>query len=662
MQLTIYQKLIFSSVVFVLVTVLLSTSIAAYLSYRQTQQQNETRLINASHSMVRQITQLVPPIQRGFHQFQIQAISGKTKITEFLAKELNKGKPDAIVNALRWAGFARDHFADYMARSGLRAVAFYSQLTPEAPAKLELQASTPDHGVIVRGRLFYQDEFGRPQVKPLETHYPLPGNLASNTEPLSLLLWENEVVLRLVIPAMYQGRDLSKIANRSHIGFFVLYHPLNMDLDLLGQDLGVDINLFEGQGSRLLGSNRFADLDLASLPPDDHIVTLVESLSEKATEDLFYDSLIRPINIDNRRLGFISVSIDRQETFRKIFETVGSLTLIGGIILVVMVILQVLFVRGIMHRLNKVSNMLTMIAQGEGDLTQRLSVTSRDELGNLAHSFNSFVDKIHEIMKQVVDEADVLASSSVELSQTATDMDQVAEHIAFSTEKESSTLNESADFIHQLAQANRVVTNEILRIRSMASSAEGYAEEGTKNNISMNEMMANLNESRKRIAGSVDVIIGIAKQTNLLSLNAAIEAAKAGDQGRGFAVVAEEVRNLAERSAAAVVDIRKITETSNANVEEGNRVIRQTGDVLTRIIESVQEISMQIGKVTSSVTDQDQGIQETAKKVQSVSAMSEQNSSAAQEMSASLTEVRHTINGVSDVADKLAHEVGRFKI
>ncbi|MGK0288933.1 MAG: methyl-accepting chemotaxis protein [bacterium] len=190
---------------------------------------------------------------------------------------------------------------------------------------------------------------------------------------------------------------------------------------------------------------------------------------------------------------------------------------------------------------------------------------------------------------------------------------------------------------------------------------ETNASEGESSMKGVNESMERIGGSSQKIGGIVGVITEIANQTNLLSLNAAIEAAKAGDSGKGFAVVAEEVRSLAERSNLSVIEIQKLIEGSSHNIKEGFDVIKQTNQVLTVIIEGIRSISSQLIDVTDDSSEQLDSIQEIVKAIASISESGDSTSATVNELSTSTEQINDAANELSSIADKQEKEISQFK-
>lgn len=322
----------------------------------------------------------------------------------------------------------------------------------------------------------------------------------------------------------------------------------------------------------------------------------------------------------------------------------------------------ILLSQQIVKRIKNVSSVLEDIASGEGDLTRRLEATTKDEVGELALYFNEFIEKIHNIIQDIDKNAEILAVSSEQLSATTTEIQKAADEIAKGTEEESTSLNESADTLQVTVNSNQEITQHIQEIQQMATTAEQDAVEGNETIVLANQSMKKIEDSGQQIQKIINVITEIANQTNLLSLNAAIEAAKAGDLGKGFAVVAEEIRKLAERSNAAAVEIRELIEVSTSNVVDGAKVVSKTGKTFQHIIEQFQEIAGQINNLAHEITEQDQRTQEIGHSIEDINKISENNAVATHEFSETIKQVDQTSDDLSHVADQLQQQVSKFRI
>ena len=202
---------------------------------------------------------------------------------------------------------------------------------------------------------------------------------------------------------------------------------------------------------------------------------------------------------------------------------------------------------------------------------------------------------------------------------------KISNNIADSTKKENDLLDEILVTIKEMVDTIFSTNEKVQEIQALAIAAENSASEGSEAVYKTNSSMNLIGESSKKINGIVDVITDIASQTNLLSLNAAIEAAKAGELGKGFAVVADEVRSLAERSSESVIEIRGLIDVSSTNVSEGNKVILETGKILENIIQQINTITRSVKFVSDEFVEQTKSIQVLSQNVEHVYKVSENN-------------------------------------
>jgi methyl-accepting chemotaxis protein len=305
------------------------------------------------------------------------------------------------------------------------------------------------------------------------------------------------------------------------------------------------------------------------------------------------------------------------------------------IISIVGIVVIVLFlVRGIADPIKKVLGMLKDIAEGEGDLTKRIDYVAGDEIGQLAHWFNIFVEKIETIIRQVKDAALQLTSASEEVSRGSQQISDGAQQQSASFEELSSSVQSNAT---HASEASDVTQN----------TSQEAAVSGDKMDETV-EAIQGIEKSSKAIAEAVAIITDIADQTNLLALNAAIEAARAGEHGKGFAVVADEVRKLAERSATSAKEITDLLRVSIQQVDNGVTLSNDAGLALKKIVTDIQKVSEQLKEISSATQEQAATMEENASIVESNAAASEELAASAEELSSQ--------------AESLSNLVGRFQV
>ncbi|WP_409423723.1 methyl-accepting chemotaxis protein [Pseudoalteromonas sp. RW-H-Ap-1] len=316
------------------------------------------------------------------------------------------------------------------------------------------------------------------------------------------------------------------------------------------------------------------------------------------------------------------------------------------------------------------------IAKGEGDLTRRLEIDTHDEIGQLGESFNVFVSKLHSIIAGVVDvTSDVKTASSDINTQTLLIEDKLLKHnhetdlVATAITEMSATSHEVAQNTTQVAVSTQAATKEVANAQDCVdiSLSEVSNLMGEINQAA--EQVNSLSEQSKKINSVLSVIGGIAEQTNLLALNAAIEAARAGEQGRGFAVVADEVRSLASRTQDSTLEINEMLSELHNLVTAAVDAMHASQQSCNRSVESSRAISESLGAVTTSVTtinDMSTQIATAAMEQSSVTEEINRNVFAIQEIVNELTQSSKTTSSVSQHlagrGENLGDLVGQFKI
>ncbi len=263
----------------------------------------------------------------------------------------------------------------------------------------------------------------------------------------------------------------------------------------------------------------------------------------------------------------------------------------------------------------------------EGDLTKRVESDCDGFLGNLKRSTNQTAVKLIDVVQQIKDVSDSVANGSVEICQGNTNLSQ-------HTEEQASSLEETSSSMEQMTSTVQQNADNAGQADTLAKGAKAKAEHGGEVVGKAIDVMAEINGASKRIADIISVINEIAFQTNLLALNASVEAARAGDQGRGFAVVASEVRNLAGRSTTAAKEIKELIEDSVEKVEQGSRLVDDSGKTLEEINNEVQKVTEIVGEISAASLEQAAGIEQVSKAIGMMDEMTQQNAALVQQAAA----------------------------
>ena len=263
----------------------------------------------------------------------------------------------------------------------------------------------------------------------------------------------------------------------------------------------------------------------------------------------------------------------------------------------------------------------------EGNLNNQMPSEHQGEFGRLAEAVNTSIVNLRNMVDKITKSSARVATASTEIADGNNDLSQRVEAQASNLEQTAASMEQMTATVRQNADNAKdanTVSNDAAKKASQGGQVVGQAINA----------MSEINTASKKIADIIGVIDEIAFQTNLLALNAAVEAARAGEQGRGFAVVAGEVRNLAQRSAAAAKEIKGLIKDSVEKVDEGSRLVNESGATLDELVEAVQKVSVLISQITSSSIEQSTGIDEINRAVTAMDEMTQQNASLVEEISA----------------------------
>ncbi|MDC7827383.1 methyl-accepting chemotaxis protein [Pseudomonas sp. BLCC-B13] len=352
------------------------------------------------------------------------------------------------------------------------------------------------------------------------------------------------------------------------------------------------------------------------------------------------------VNLDGVEAQVAEVEAAIEE---RVSTILTSILVIAVIMLLVFGILGLTLSNAFLRPLQLIKANLDDIAAGEGDLTRRLPVTSQDELGELAGSFNRFVEKIHGLVRQIAEMTTQLTGLVGEVAAQAQRSEQAMERQRHETDQVATAINEMSAAAHEVARsaqgaaeaaqqtdnegqaAKKVVDGSIDRIHALV---EDIRESGVS--------LDNLQQDVQSIVSVLDVIRSIAEQTNLLALNAAIEAARAGEAGRGFAVVADEVRALASRTQQSTQEIQGMIDRLQGGTRDAVTAMRRSSDA---------------GEITSEQANQaGASLDAIAQLIGTINAMNAQIASAAEEQTAVAEEINRSVHQIAVAVESVADE------
>lgn len=302
--------------------------------------------------------------------------------------------------------------------------------------------------------------------------------------------------------------------------------------------------------------------------------------------------------------------------------------------------------RGIQQPLAEAELIAETVAAG--DLSQEFETERSGPFGPLLGGLGRMEDMLTDLITRIKTSTDSITEASHRIAAGNTDLSQ-------RTEQQAATLEETASSMSELTAMVQQNTERAREANRFAQSASGIAERGGEVMTAVVDTMQAIDTSSKKVADIVDVIQGIAFQTNILALNAAVEAARAGEQGRGFAVVAGEVRTLAQRSAAAAREIKDLIDDSVQQVGSGSTLVGKAGQTMQEIVGAVRHVTTLLGEIGTASEHQSSGIAQVAEAVTQMDTVTQQNAALVEQAAAAS-------NALADEARELQSVVARFRL
>jgi methyl-accepting chemotaxis protein len=363
-------------------------------------------------------------------------------------------------------------------------------------------------------------------------------------------------------------------------------------------------------------------------------------------------------NLSERLQGLNDQAIAQAET--EVQHSTMVILAAGLIALGAAVLAGLVITRSITRPIHGFLEVLGAVAKG--DLTVQARIDSRDEIGQLGLSLNGALGRLRLTLQDVSAAATSVACGATQLSGSAEEMSATTQEIANRGEQlHLATGSVTAALVQFLASLEQVADN-VQQSVGHTQLAVGATESGARGSQDTASRMTLIHETTRQIASGVAVIQEIAQQTNLLSLNAAIEAAKAGASGKGFSVVADEVRKLAERSRQAATEIGKLIEDTKAAVAGGVTSVQATSNLMEEIHQAIAHVSNQVGAIGTATSEQSTTAAAIARRMEQSAQEVGHNAVATQQLSTSVQEISRTAVALTLVSETMTRAVAQFQV
>ncbi|MFP4546969.1 MAG: methyl-accepting chemotaxis protein [Fidelibacterota bacterium] len=370
--------------------------------------------------------------------------------------------------------------------------------------------------------------------------------------------------------------------------------------------------------------------------------------------------------IDNKP-WLVYLASDLDELYQPVHATSRKVYFVEFIVVLLTSIIIVFIIGRISKSIRNIVNRVQDIAQGEGDLTQRIEIASQDEIGELAHWFNQFVEKIQKIIMNITENTETLSASGTELNVIAEEMSkgisqtvEKSNTVAAAAEEMNSNMvavknniGSTSEQLNTVSSGTEEMSSSINEIAQNASKSTEITKSAVEQADKASLQMKELSNAAREIVKVTDTIAEISDQTNLLALNATIEAARAGDAGKGFAVVANEIKELARQTAEATdqiaLQLSGVQDTSNSTAKE----ISSITQIINEIDEIVGTIAAAVEEQNATTSENAQGIGEISGNIKEINENINQSSEASSQIAEDISEVNQSTNEMSNSASQV---------
>ncbi len=493
-------------------------------------------------------------------------------------------------------------------------------------------------------------------------------------------------VVSIVCPLLHEGRN-----RFGAIGVDVSLKGLsdvieNMKIGKTGYTI-----LVENNGTILanpqMKETNFKKINELNIPAFHTLATMHDGHTEIILDNKKYlATVFTSPDLGYRFIGLIT----KAEVMHEAKVLSQTVLIISAVMLIAFVLLALWLANTIVRPIDRTSAVLKDIAQGEGNLTKRLQIEKKDEVGTLANWFNIFIDKLQKIITEldvtsntVNTSASSLENISGNLRQSSEDSAQRSSDVAKAAKEMNSNLTtivaameQSAINTNIVATAAEEMNATISEIAANSEQAKDISSNAVKESQEASSYMKELGSAADKIGKVTETITEISEQTNLLALNATIEAARAGEAGKGFAVVANEIKELAKQTADATLEIKKLIEAVQNTTQKtgkgiGNiaKVISDVNEIITSIADAVNEQMSVTNEIAQNISHVSQGLEEVNKNVNHSSAASEEivnaiseATAAAQNIAKSGRDIGNNARELSKDSQQLQEIVKNFKV